>query len=191
MESVYSTADCSDDALSLTVTNFPVPESSCPFVCKASPCAPYVGVDQKPVTGFYTVVECPSSITNDPTALFNASSYFGTTTWDTNTCNGNIVGAMRYALNQCLPRPTAVAPYPTASWKWTSCESVVEYSDEACQTVMTTTTSNNTPPPNACNPRQQCCTYGSTVFLNAICVGDSGAAQPVKKATLRKEISVQ
>ena len=72
---------------------------------------------------------------SDPNALFSAPKWFGTTQWNTSACDAVIVGAQRYAIGVCLPRPTAEAPFPTASWKWNSCTDVEMFSDQACQDV--------------------------------------------------------
>ena len=94
VDTVYATADCSGDPVSLAITNFPVPSSTCPFVCKpTSGCVPYVGVDQKPAGTWGLKTTCPSAIGSDASSLFNATSYYGTTQWANATCTDVILGA--------------------------------------------------------------------------------------------------
>merc|ERR1711916_165737 len=139
------------------------------------------GVDQKPAGTWGLKTTCPSAIGSDANTLFNATSYYGTTQWANATCTDVILGAQRYAINACLPRPTAVAPYPTASWKWTSCTSVESFDDQACTQPSATTTAQGTPPPDACNPNKQCCEFGQQ-YVDAICVG--------AKRSLRRSVHI-
>lgn len=47
LEYVYSDKTCATP-VAVTYSVFDLPVSSCPFVCKASPCGAYVGADQNP-----------------------------------------------------------------------------------------------------------------------------------------------
>ena len=123
---------------------------------------------------------------SDPNALFSAPKWFGTTQWNTSACDAVIVGAQRYAIGVCLPRPTAEAPFPTASWKWNSCTDVEMFSDQACQDSVASTTSTGTAPPGQCDPRNACCSYGNNVFLNAQCHGAARKGSLLQEKKNRK-----